>query len=130
VPVSRDKLRLELVEEQTCGMRGREVVAFMDLTVYHALLALRRKQAALHSGSYRSLERSLEECLVYLLQCDNERLVVALTFSEEPQLLRIAEPEESHILFSTSLCRKDPRNRAELRLQGHGGCMLELTDGT
>lgn len=101
----------------------------MNLTVYHALLALRRKQAALHSGCYRSLESSLEECLVYLQQCDNERLVVALTFSEEPQLLRIAEPGEPHILFSTSLRRKDPRNRVELRLQGQEGCVTKLTDG-
>ncbi len=100
------------------------------LSLTHALLALRRSRAALNRGSYRTLESSSEECLVYLRQYDNERLVVVLNFSEEPQLVRIAEPGESHILLSTSPCRKEALNRAELRLQGHEGCILELTDGT
>ena len=100
------------------------------LALTHALLALRRRRAALNRGSFRFLECSSEECLVYLRQCDNERLIVALNFSEEPQLVSIAEPGEGHILLSTSLYRNEHINLAELMLQGHEGCIIELPDAT
>lgn len=99
------------------------------LALTHALLALRRGYAALNSGSYSGLESTSEECFVYLRQCDNERLVVAINFSEEPQLVSIAELGEGDIIFSTSLYRKEHINLAELRLQGYEGCIIELIDG-
>ena len=98
------------------------------LALTHALLALRRRRAALKRGSFRFLECSSEECLVFLRQSDNERLIVAINFSEQPQLVSIAEPGEGHILLSTSLCRNEHVKLAELRLQGHEGCIIELPD--
>ncbi len=65
---------------------------------------------------------------MYLRQCDSERLIVAINFSEEPQLVSIAGPGEGHILLSTSLCRNEHVNLAELMLQGHEGCIMELPD--
>ena len=67
-----------------------------------------------------------EQCFVYLRQFDHERLLVALNFSEEPQLVRIAEPGEGQILLSTSLNRKEHVNTMALRLDGHEGCIIEL----
>jgi glycosidase len=98
------------------------------LILTHTLLALRRSRTALNSGSYRGLESYSEVCYVYLRQSDHERLIVAINFSEEPQQISIAEPGEGCMIFSTSACRKERINLAELKLQGHEGCIIELLD--
>ena len=46
------------------------------LALTRALLDLRRSRAALNRGSYRVLESSSDECVVYLRQCDNQGGVV------------------------------------------------------
>jgi alpha-glucosidase len=98
------------------------------LTLTRTLLALRRSRAALHRGSYHSLESSSKDCFVYLRQFDNERLMIALNFSEEPQLMRVAELGEGQLLLSTALNRAGPINLEALQLQGHEGCIIELRD--
>ncbi len=65
----------------------------------------------------------------YLRQFDHERLVAALNFSEQPQLVRGAELGEGQMLLSTSLNRAGPINLAALQLQGHEGCIIELLNG-
>ena len=99
------------------------------LTLTRALLALRRSSPALNRGSYQGLASGSQDCFVYLRQFDQQRLLVALNFSEEPQLVRIAELREGRLLLSTSLNRKEHINMSALRLQGHEGCIIELLDG-
>jgi alpha-glucosidase len=99
------------------------------LTLTRALLALRHSRPALHKGSYHSLESGPENCFVYLRQFDNERQVIALNFSAEPQLVRVAELGKGQMLLSTSLNRAGPINLAALQLQGHEGCIIELLGG-
>lgn len=118
LPVGADYKQVNVASQ------SEEVSSMLALS--HTLLALRRSRAALNRGSYRGLKSSSEDCFVYLRQCDNERLLVALNFSEEPQLVSIAEHGEGQILLSTSICRKEHINLAELRLQGHEGCIIEL----
>lgn len=96
------------------------------LTLTRELLHLRRIKPALHGGTYRSLASDSENCFVYLRQCDDERLVIALNFSEEPQVVRIAEPGKGHILLSTALNRTGPTDLTALELTGHEGCIIEL----
>jgi glycosidase len=99
---------------------------FSMLTLTHELLALRRSRCALHRGSYAALESGSQDCFVYLRKFDDERLVVALNFSDEPQMVRIAEHGEGRILLSTSLNRKEHINVGALMLDGHEGCIIEL----
>jgi len=99
------------------------------LMLTHELLALRRSKPALTRGSYQGLESGSQDCFVYLRQFDKQRLVVALNFSEEPQLVRIADLGEGHLLLSTSPNREEHVNLAALELGGHEGCILELIEG-
>jgi len=99
------------------------------LTLTRALLALRRSRPALNRGSYHALESSSQDCFVYVRQFDNERLLVALNFSEGPQLVRIAEVGEVQLLLFSSLHREGPINLAAVRLGGCEGCIIELLEG-
>jgi alpha-glucosidase len=100
--------------------------AFSMLTLTRELLALRRSRPALHRGSYAGLESGSQDCFVYLRKFDDERLVVALNFSDEPQMVKLVEPGEGHILLSTALNRKEHINLGALMLDGHEGCIIEL----
>ncbi len=118
LPVAADYQQVNVAAER------EEPSSMLRLT--RELLAFRRSRPALHRGSYQGLESDSEQCFVYLRQFDHERLLVALNFSEEPQVVRIAEPGEGQILLSTSLNRKEHVNTMALRLDGHEGCIIEL----
>ncbi|HYT28576.1 MAG TPA: alpha-glucosidase C-terminal domain-containing protein, partial [Ktedonobacteraceae bacterium] len=79
-------------------------------------------------GSYYGLDSGSEDCFVYLRQFEDERLLVALNFSEEPQRVRVPELGAGQILLSTSLNRKERINMAALSLHGYEGCIIELLD--
>ncbi len=100
------------------------------LALTHALLALRRDRPALNRGSYQGQESDSQDCFVYLRQFDHEHLLVALNFSEQPQMVKTPALGEGQILLSTSLNRKGRIDTATLELQGHEGCIIELLDGT
>jgi alpha-glucosidase len=101
---------------------------FSMLTFTRELLALRRSRSALNRGSYSALESGSQNCFAYLRNFDDERVVVALNTSDEPQLVRIAEDGEGRILLSTSLKRKERINLGALILEGQEGCVIELLD--
>jgi alpha-glucosidase len=121
LPIARDYQQVNVAVE-------REEPSSM-LTLTRTLLTLRRSRAALYKGSYRSLESGSENCFIYLRQFERERLVVALNFSEKPQLVRVAELGEGQMLLSTSLNRTGHINLTALQLEGHEGCIIELVDG-
>lgn len=75
------------------------------------------------------LESGSQDCFVYLRQFDNQRLLVAINFLEEPQLVKIPELIERQMLLSTSLNREEHINLAALMLDGHEGRIIELPDG-
>ena len=96
------------------------------LALTRMLLAHRRSRPALNRGSYQGLESGSEDCFVYLRQFENERLLVALNFSEEPKLVRVSELGEGHILFSTSPSREGHIRKTDLGLDGLEGCIIAL----
>ena len=102
---------------------------FSMLTLTHELLALRRSRSALNRGSYSALESDSKDCFAYVRKFDDERLVVALNFSDAPQLVKIAEPGEGQILLSTARNRKEHINLGALMLDRREGCIVELLDG-
>jgi alpha-glucosidase len=52
---------------------------------YKRLIALKHRDAALHSGSETMLDRTNPHVLSWLRQAGNERVVVACNFTAEPQ---------------------------------------------
>jgi hypothetical protein len=66
--------------------------------------------------------------LVYLREQGKQRLVVALNFSAEAQIVRLPEFGMGRILLSTSLDREEQISLAVLALRGHEGCIIELAE--
>jgi alpha-glucosidase len=113
-------------EQVNVAVEREEATSMLTLT--RALLALRRSKPALNRGSYYGLDSGSEDCFAYLRQFEDERLLVALNFSEEPQLVRVPELGVGQVLLSTSLSRKKRIHMAALSLHGHEGCIIELLD--
>jgi alpha-glucosidase len=98
------------------------------LTLTRELLTFRQTTPALNRGSYQALESGSESCFVYLRQFGNQRRVVALNFSDEPQTVRLPQFGDGQILLSTSLNREEQIDLGTFGLQSHEGCIVALTD--
>lgn len=96
------------------------------LTLTRALLALRRAKPALSAGGYHALDGRAEHCLVYLREDGQQRLLVALNFSAEFQMVRLPELGEGRVLLSTALDREGQIPLAALSLRSHEGCIIDL----
>lgn len=111
-------------QQRNVAVEREEQASMLSLT--RALLALRRNRPALFRGSYRGLESGSADCFVYLRQFEDERLLVALNFSQEPQTVNIPELNDGHVLVSTSHCREECVKLARLRLASYEGCVIEV----
>ncbi len=118
LPVASDYQHVNVAVER------EEASSMLALT--RELLALRRGKPALSQGSYRGLEGNSENCFVYLRQYESERLVIALNFSSEPQVVSLQELGQGQILLSTDVSRKELINMDALWLAGNEGCIIEL----
>jgi alpha-glucosidase len=118
LPVAADYEQINVASQ-------REEKASM-LTLTRRLLALRRRMPALNRGSYQGLEGGAEECFVYLRTSGTQRLLVALNFSEQPQVVQLAELGKGEICVSTSFYRAGEVDLSALCLDGHEGCVIEL----
>lgn len=92
------------------------------LNLYRALIAVRRHHKALSVGSFR-LVASSEKTLVYTRELGDERLVVALNFSADEQVLP-AEVAEATVVLSTALDTRAGASRRTLR--GNEGIIAVL----
>ena len=59
------------------------------LNWYRALIALRREKPALYDGDYKALNVEDEDCLVYVRQAGEQRILVALNMSGQEQTIRL-----------------------------------------
>jgi alpha-glucosidase len=91
------------------------------LTFFRKLLAYRKASPALKVGSYRSLE-GYEDCFVYERRSGDERLLVALNFSDREQKLSLAG--SGKIVLSTTLDREGEVDLADFRLRANEGCII------
>jgi alpha-glucosidase len=98
------------------------------LTMTRRLLALRREREALAVGAYRPLDEVPEACFVYERQSDSQRLLVALNFSSEPQVLHLSEPAHGSVVLSTLLDREGAIDLADFELRGNEGCLIVLAE--
>lgn len=83
------------------------------LSLYRALIVLRRKHKALSVGDFR-LVTSSEQTLIYARELGDERLMVALNFGADEQALP-AEIAGATVLLSTALDTQGDAGRRILR---------------
>jgi alpha-glucosidase len=100
------------------------------LTLTRRLLALRRASPALARGSYRSQDWSgvSPECYLFVRQSDEERVLVALNFSDQPQRIPLPDGLRATPTVSTRLDRKGSGPLSALDLRPAEGCIFRLSD--
>ena len=79
-------------------------------------------------GTYQPLEGVPDACFVYVRQWGGQRILVALNFSGEQQVLRLREPAHGSLTISTYLDREGPADLADFPLRANEGCVITLAD--
>lgn len=95
------------------------------LTLYRRLVALRRDTPALYRGCYATAEGAPEDCLVYRREDGDQRLFIALNFSDSPHVISLPDAETATLVLSTYLDRSGPVESAVLHLRPNEGVILE-----
>jgi alpha-glucosidase len=95
------------------------------LSLYRALLALRRAEPALSMGSYLPVAAT-ETVLAYERRLGSRRLVVALNLANSRQRLR-GVPGRKRLLLSSGLDRSDDLGTDHVDLRPNEGVILELS---
>ncbi len=99
------------------------------LEFFRRLIELRKEQPALHKGTYRSIETGNNAVFAYLREYEDQRVVVALNFGDEPQQVEITLSEgEGKFLCSTHRNRDSTVDLFQLKLQPFEGVMAFLKD--
>ena len=100
------------------------------LNFYRKLVAYRKGSPALLGGSYRSLDlastESQQNCFVYERQAGDQRLMVALNFSQQDQELSLPRLGTGMIVLSTGLDREGEVDLASFNLRANEGCIISL----
>jgi alpha-glucosidase len=94
------------------------------LSLYKALIELRKKLSQLHSGDYAPIAAQ-GDLLLYRRGTDHESIVVALNLGAEPVSLQSDTPGfGGKILLSTQLDRHGEQLRGKLDLRGNEGVII------
>jgi alpha-glucosidase len=117
LPVAKDYQTYNVATEQ------QDPRSFLTLT--RTLLDVRRSLAALTVGSYQSLDQDNDTCFVYQRQHGEASYLVVLNFSNQEQVVKLAESGQGRILISTYLDREDVAQLSEIRLRGNEGLLIQ-----
>ena len=98
------------------------------LNLYRVLITYRRQHPAVKWGTYRLLVPDHEFCWAFLRETDSERVLVALNFSAEAQVLSLPDLNAGEIALSTELNRAGNVDLQMLHLRPHEGCIIELKE--
>jgi alpha-glucosidase len=97
------------------------------LGFYRALTALRRREPALQTGTYQSIDAGTPDVFAYLRSQDADRLLVALNFRACPQCLDLsALGSHAELLLSTEMTGARPVSLQRLDLGPNEGIVLRL----
>jgi len=91
------------------------------LNLYRRLLAYRKATPALQWGSYQAVNGVPEACYVFVRQADDQRVLVALNFSDQEQWVILPQWGEGKIILSTHLDRQESVALSRLVLRGNEG---------
>jgi alpha-glucosidase len=91
------------------------------LSLYRRLLAYRKATPALQWGGYQAVDGVPEACYVFVRQADDQRVLIALNFSDQEQRVPLPQWSEGQIVLSTHLDRQETVNLSRLVLRGNEG---------
>jgi alpha-glucosidase len=97
------------------------------LALHRRLLALRRSSPALVDGGFRTVLRD-GPVFVYRRDTDEQHLLVALNFSDEPRTVTLDVPghDTGTLLLSTQLDREGEQVGTSLALRGDEGVVISM----
>jgi len=96
------------------------------LALYRRLIALRRQHRVLRVGSYRPVIAA-GELLLFVRECETERLLVALNLSHEP--ISVTFPDgrlQGYVLLSTFCDRDSETANGRINLRSDEGIIVKL----
>ncbi|MCK4977793.1 MAG: DUF3459 domain-containing protein [Anaerolineales bacterium] len=96
------------------------------LSLYHALLALRKDSPALQYGSYTPIDILTEDCFIYRRETDSERFIIALNFTDAEKTFSLADAGQGSIALSTYLDRKGEMSLKDISLRPHEGLIIKI----
>jgi glycosidase len=95
------------------------------LSLYRALLRIRRDYIELELGEYQPLAEQPPACYCYLRQYNKSRILICLNFSSERRTIQADLFTNASIMLSTNLDRKGPIQQV-LELRPLEGCIVAL----
>jgi alpha-glucosidase len=96
------------------------------LTLYRQLIACRRVSPALLKGIYRPVDVEFTNVFAFLREAPEERVFVALNFSDQMVPLGLPALGKGKIMLSTFLNREEEVNLASLELRPNEGLIVRL----
>ena len=93
------------------------------LEFYRAMLQLRHDTPALQLGTYIPLNDTPESCFVYRRAFDGAAYVIALNFSDTPQVVSLAD--QGIVVLSTTL-EQHPTQRDSVTLAPYEGVVVRI----
>jgi alpha-glucosidase len=109
-------------EYRTINVEAQLADPASSLNLYRALLALRKSSPALRDGSYAEHPAGDDDCLVFVRETADERLVVALNLGVEPRSIELGAPAQ--ILVSSGMDRQGERTARMVSLAPGEGVLL------
>lgn len=112
---------------QALNVAAQQVDASSMLTLFRALIALRRAMPALHIGTYTTVECEPHSVFAYLREHGDERVLVVLQFGAEPCEVDAAMLGAcGGVLLSTYLDRTGAIALEQIQLRPNEGLMIRL----
>jgi alpha-glucosidase len=97
------------------------------LNLYRHLLAYRKATPALQWGSYQAIDGVPKACYVFVRQLGDQRVLIALNFSDQEQRVPLLQWGRGQIVLSTHLDRRETINLSELVLRSHEGVCCSVS---
>ena len=112
------------VDSVNVDVQAREAGSLLSL--YHQLIRLRREHSALNVGAYQQVHADVC-CLAYLRTSGDEKCLIALNFSNDPQTARTNLPGHGAVVLSTRMDRGGERVGSDVTLRPFEGLLVSWT---
>lgn len=114
---------------QTVNVAVQEEDPHSVLSLYHRLIAYRRRTPALTMGSYYLADYPPEDCFIYLREHEGQRCLIAINFAAEARTLVLAginDAETGSLIISSQMDRAGDVDLRGLELRPYEAIVLEV----
>jgi alpha-glucosidase len=111
---------------QIYNVAGEQQDPHSFLTFTRRLLELRKALPALTIGSYQSIDQENVNCFVYLRQHDDQDYLVILNFSNQDQVVTVANYIQGYIALSTAMDREGVIDLSDVHLRSYEGILIHV----